>query len=201
MTEQDASESVNYFLNMIAAADEPTKATTALTVRKQTSKSISKMQQWMMHHFFLKTADEISCRQTSKSHLTREEQHYILTLDLTQKHKADDANVVVPLQSVMDDHFSVKSVPEVRCEHCNKLHTAGKQTIIKQSSELLLVSSKRFYCDDSAQKTKKLPTAVDFSQPIALNCANDQQVHEVTAVINHHGQNFQHGHYTVYKNR
>ena len=61
--EQDASESLNYFLNMIAAVDEPTQPTPALTITSRNAKIVNSLQRWVMKQVRLVTEENISCQQ------------------------------------------------------------------------------------------------------------------------------------------
>ena len=60
--EQNASESLNYFLNMMAAVDEPTQPTPALTITSRDAKIVNSLQPWVTKQFRLVTEENISCQ-------------------------------------------------------------------------------------------------------------------------------------------
>ena len=163
-TEQDASESVNYFLNMMAAVDKPTQPTSALTVTSRNAKVVGILQRWVTKQFRLVTEEHISCEQKREFHVVRKEHHYLLTLHLHQ----ETSKTSLSLQDLIDDYFTAKKIKGVRCEHCKLKHAAPKQTVIAEIGSFVLLSLKRFLWNAEKKQTEKIKTAVDFTTPVVV---------------------------------
>ena len=193
--EQDASESINYFLNMIAEADVPIKPTAALTIIKRNQADVALMQRWITKNFRINSASKLNCSISCKSHAVRKEQHYIITLDLyrhTIKHKTN----VIRLQRLIEDYFAAEKIDDYQCDHCKTRHNICKKPDLNSTGTFVL-SLKRVHFLRDEDKIIKLKTAINFSDPVVLRSRNTSIVYETIAVINHHGTSIQRGHYTM----
>lgn len=195
--QQDASESMNYFLDMIAAADEPTKAIPALQETNKNSTTIKAMQYWITQQFRFSTGEKLFCTKTKQARFASKEKHYVLSLDLNVNTQRQSG--VVSLQELIDRYFATESVEDVMCEKCGKKHDFAKKTVIEGAGEHLLLSLERFKWCEATSKTLKLETVVDFAKPVSLRVKNKQIIYKTKAVINHRGVNFDSGHYTLDK--
>ena len=156
--EQDASESDNYFMNMIAEIDHPRKPTSALTVTRRTAKIIPMMQQWITQQFQIKTEEKLrSVQKKGRSHVAGKEQHCIFALDL-QKNKGVRKQPPTTLQNLLDDYFSIQKVAGHLCKHCKVKHVVQKNTDITEAGPSLLINLKRFYWNRRKKHTTKLHT-------------------------------------------
>ena len=192
--EQDAQESMTYFLNMIADVAKPTKTTAALKVAGGNKKNIREMQNFVAHNFASVTKETMHCKLTNKSHVTKEEPHYMLTLGVPEQKEE------VPLQDLVDVIFADEPIEDVQCEECTARHTCFKKLEMKHlTDQYLLLHLARFVYNDSEQQAHKIETPVNFSKPVVLGCEGTYFAFKVIAAINHSGISVHHGHYTVDK--
>ena len=192
--EQDAQESMIYFLNMITDIAKPVKPTNAVKSKRKDEQRIREMQNFIAHQFVTITKETIQCKQVNQSHVTREEPHYMFTVGVP------DQKEEVQLQDLVDVVFANEPIQDVQCEHCKSRHTCFKKLEMKiLTNQFLLLHLARFIYDDTVQHAHKIETPVDFSKPIVLKCDGTYFAFKVVAAINHNGLTVQHGHYTVDK--
>ena len=131
--EQDASESVNYFFNMIVEAEKPTQPIPALTITRRNKLNVAAMQRWTVQNSRTTVDVKLKSNTALKSHVAGEEKHYILTLDL-ESYKPRKNDSVMQLQSLIDIYFAKKDLRGVQCKHCRIKHSLSKHPEITATS-------------------------------------------------------------------
>ncbi len=191
--EQDAQESIGYFLNMIADLESDTKIPEALTVTPQNIEIIDKMQKFIRDNFAFITGDWVHCGKKNEAHISNSVPQYILGVDLPEH------NSSITLQQLIDNYTKPQSVELLNCDHCHTKHVDQKQSKFMQlSDKYMIILVKRFAFDRSTGRRQKKNNAVNnITQPVVVECNNQHTAYKTLAAVNHLGGTVDFGHYSA----
>ena len=191
LREQDASEFIRYFFNMVVNLQNYDSIPDALFSPSKPFQLIHAMQRFIRTNFVFSTSKHVECTQTNHSHVIRTEDHIMLDLDL-------DANEESATLQYLFDTFNVKQImKDINCEHCSQRHDDFHYNEFSdlRNCNFMLIYFKRFR---NGLMEKKM-NMVDCNEPIVIQTSHGLVAYKAEAALNHHGTSISHGHYTTDK--